>query len=111
MSYQLKHGLIDNQGNDLGAVLGVSQEAESLRRLIRLVFHNSETSDLQEALTSELYNVMNGIDLSLRSSDAEILARNLVTIHKYHSERLKFCNVDKYDKENQEHEALLKKVS
>lgn len=62
-------------------------------------------------LESELYNMMNGLDLSLRSSDAQTLVRSLITVSLYHHQRQSLCNVDKYDKENEEHETLLKKVS
>jgi hypothetical protein len=89
LSYQLKHFLIDSKGNDLAQLLGTSQESDSLRRLIRLVFHSQyESLNLEEALTSELYNLMNGVDLSLRSGDSDRLVHNLIVIHDFHQEKL-----------------------
>lgn len=102
----MKHCLIDGKGNDLAKLLGDNQESDSLRRLIRIVFHKHHygTLNLEEALSSELYNMMNGVDVSLSSKDSEVLVRNLVSVHKFHQEKLLFCNPDKYSKENEEHE-------
>jgi hypothetical protein len=63
----MKHCLIDDKGNDIAKLLGDTQESESLRRLIKIVFHkNYSTLDLGETISSEVYNLMNGLDLSIR---------------------------------------------
>jgi hypothetical protein len=113
MSYQLKHSLIDGKGNELANKQpGQAQEVESLRRLIRIVFHPShyKTLNLEEALSSELYNMMNGVDVGLRSAECDILVRNLANVHKFHQEKQLFCNPDKYNKDDEEHEKQLMQV-
>lgn len=50
---------------------------------------------------------MNGVDLSIRKTETELLVKNLIFVHKFHREKIEFINTEKYDKHNQNHEKLL----
>jgi len=62
-------------------------------------------------VNSELHNLMNAVDVGMGSREAGTMAKSLGTVSRYHAEKMKFCNTDKYDKTNEEHEAMLKTVS
>jgi hypothetical protein len=61
-------------------------------------------------MSSEVYNLMNGVDLSMRSSETDLLVKSLTLVHKFHHEKLKFVNTEKYDKANQNHESQLQRL-
>ncbi len=48
---------------------------------------------------------MNGVDLSIRKIETELLVRNLIFVQKFHQEKLKFINTENYDKQNENHES------
>jgi hypothetical protein len=48
---------------------------------------------------------MNGVDLSIRKIETELLVRNLIFVQKFHQEKLQFINTEKYDKQNENHES------
>ena len=103
----MKHCLIDGQGNDISQLLGDTQESDSLRRLIKIVFHKNDAQELEETISSEVYNLMNGVDLSIRKIETELLVRNLIFVQKFHQEKLIFINTENYDKQNENHESQL----
>lgn len=53
---------------------------------------------------------MNGVDLSIRSCETELLVKSLTLVQKFHHEKLKFINTEKYDKANQKHEIQLQEL-
>jgi len=61
-------------------------------------------------MSSEVYNLMNGVDLSMRSSETDLLVKSLTLVDKVHHEKLKFVNTEKYDKANQNHESQLQRL-
>lgn len=54
---------------------------------------------------------MNAVDVSFGSKDVQVAARCLEALNRYHGEKKRFCNADKYDMKNDEHEKMLKTVS
>ena len=72
------------------------------------MFHkNYQSLDLEETTASEVYNLMNGVDLSMGTAETELVVKSLVLVHKFHNEKLKFINTEKYDKKNPTHEDQL----
>jgi hypothetical protein len=122
MMYQIEREMIDSSGKDLTPQIelgNLSQGQLSIHRLIKLLFHQSSTpeastqpdskTDFSNIVASELFNLFNAVDESTPQLDT--LINNLSLVSRFHHAKLRFCNADKYDTKNAEHEQKLKLVS